>query len=826
MTHSFFNSLVFALCLAASAGAQDRPAERTFEFRNAELRSVLDSLLRWYVTPMVFLENDVAGKRVTADCVSCDLEEALAAVLSGQELRATRVADQIIIRSETTDPRSAAVTYAGTLVDSLTGEPVSAASILLATLPDGSPYRWCSTGTSGFFSLRHVRPGEYELHVRRVGYQTIRERVSINAESEIVRDIPMRPRELVQPHVTVEGQRSAFSAANGISRGVFIRSTPTDHHQYYLEGARVYNPVHFGGLTSAFYGDALYDVQAVAGGVPPFYGGRIGGVLDVALSSASKESLEGSVETGTLGSALVLEGPMSGSTTFVLSGRQSYPDVLSRSSYPDKPASDLHTSELMLKFTHALTPRQRLSITGFYGRDANDKNVSGGANVQLSNALRWHNGAATVKWDGVADPSLIFSASASFTEYGFTAGHRLSSAGSPSGVFDSQAGLQDLSMRAHAEYFYDEFHTVLAGVELVRHRLAGSIEPFSSQLFSTSLGGPSPWELSVYVQDQWRLVPSVLVEFGARATSFVAGDGASSSVDPRFSLLIFLDENRRISGSLSAVTQYLHPYRHSGIFLYYPSIFFYPSGKLVPPSTSLHAALGFEQAFREDRYRFAVESHFRVTRNLHEFGADTNQSAATALTDLLLVGEGTSYGAEVTFAKRTGDITGTIRYGLSWSTNQFDELNGGEPFRPRFDRRNEVYASITYAVTDDWSLGGMCLLSSNQFPPLSTEGIAKTSVDQTNGPLAGEFSRYAEPFDLNGGRLPGFQRIELRTSYSFEMLGKTWEGTFRLLNGYGLFDPFRWQLTGNTDPRFRWRVSFDAPPLFPLYPSLSLRMSL
>ncbi len=826
MTRTFFNSLVLVLCLAASSGAQDRPAERSFEFRNAELRSVLDSLLRWYAVPLVFLENDVADKRVTAECNACELEEALTAVLSGQGLRATRISDQIVIRSQTVDQGSTGVTYAGTLVDSLTGEPVSGASILLTTFPDPSPYRWCSTGASGFFSLRHVRPGEYELHVRRVGYQTIRERVLITSESPVVRDIQLQTRELVHPHVTVEGQRSAFAAANGISRGVFIRSTPSDHHQYYLEGARVYNPVHFGGLTSAFYGDALYDVQAVAGGVPPYYGGRIGGVLDVTLRSGSKDAFAGSIESGSLGSGLVLEGPLADATTFVLSGRQGYPDVLSRVSYPDKPASDLHTSEVMLKFTHALSSRQRLSITGFYGSDAHDKNVPGGSGLQLSNALRWKNAAAAVRWNGLADPSLIFSASAAYSDYGFTAGHQLSSVGSPSSSFDSRASLQDLSLRAHAEYFYDEFHTVLAGVELVRHQLAGSITTFSSQLISASLGGPTPWELSVYVQDQWRLVPSVLAEFGARATSFIAGNGASSSVDPRFSLLVLLDEDRKITGSLSAVTQYLHPYRHSGIFLYYPSIFFYPSEGAVPPSTSLHAALGFENAFNEDRYRLAVESYFRVTRNLHEFGADTSQPASTVLTDLLFVGEGTSYGADVTFAKRTGDVTGTIRYGLSWSTNQFDELNGGEPFRPRFDRRHEVYAAVTYALSDEWILGGMCLLSSSQFSPLGTEGIARTSVDRTNGPFAGEFSRYAEPFDLNGGRLPGFQRIELRTSYSFEMMGKTWEGTLRLLNGYGLFDPFRWQLTGNADPRQLWRISFDAPPLFPLYPAIGFRMRL
>jgi hypothetical protein len=327
-----------------------------------------------------------------------------------------------------------------------------------------------------------------------------------------------------------------------------------------------------------------------------------------------------------------------------------------------------------------------------------------------------------------------------------------------------------------------------------------------------SLDGRSPWELSVYFEDQWRLLPSVLAAVGARATSFIAQSGSASSVDPRFSLLVTLDDARRISASISAVNQYLHPYRHSGIFLFYPSIFLYPSDGRIPPSTSLHAAVGFEDLFPEDRYRFAVESYYRITRNLHEFAADSARPNGD-IADALLVGEGASYGAEVTFDKRTGAFTGSIRYGLSWSWNRFAELNNGEPFRPRFDRRHELFAAFDWAVSEDWVLGGTCLLAASQFPSFSARGLEEKSVTPTVD--AGMMTRgaYAEPFDLNGGRLPGFQRIELRASYTFDMAGQVWE-----------FDPFEWQLANNADPRLRWRVSFDAPPLFPLYPAVSLRM--
>ncbi|MEK6650221.1 MAG: carboxypeptidase-like regulatory domain-containing protein, partial [Bacteroidota bacterium] len=448
--------------------------------------------------PLIYLEREVAEKRVTAECQSCDLEGALAAVLAGTPLRATTIDGQFLIRYAVDDESSRATSYAGTVVDSATGEPVAQANIVLTAPPDSSAYRWCATGPSGFFSLRNVLPGEYTLHVRRVGYRTLRERLTVEPGPAIVRDIRLQGRELIQPRVTIEGRRSAFAAAEGISRGVFIRSAPSDHHQYYLEGARIYNPVHFGGLTSAFNGDALHDVQEIAGGVPPYYGGRIGGVLDVALRTGAPEAIAGSAEVGSLGSGLVLEGPISEATTYVVSGRQGYPDAFARAWQPEKASADLHSSELMFKLSQALPGNQRLSATGFFSRDANDRGVTGGPGLRLDNALRWRNAAASVRWAGVAGPTLFFSASAAFTDYGFSARHRWSSPGAPDERFNSEFTLQDLSLRGHAEYFYDEFHTMLAGVELVQHRLSGTISAFSSQILSMSLSAPPPWELSVY----------------------------------------------------------------------------------------------------------------------------------------------------------------------------------------------------------------------------------------------------------------------------------------------------------------------------------------
>lgn len=823
MRRTFLNSLFLLVLLSGTLWPQESSIRRSFSFRSEALRTALDSLMRWYGVPIVFLEKDVSGRWIDAGCTDCTVERALAEVLAHQGLRVTRVGEQIVLRAGRHDDGE--TTLAGTIVDDMTGEPLQGATVILHPAGEDTPRRWGVTGGSGFFSLRDVPPGAHVLQVRRVGYEALSTRLDIGLGNNTLREFRLSARELMQPHVTVEGRRSAFGVADGISRGVFIRSVPSDQHQYFLEGARIYHPVHAGGLTASFHGDALRDVRSVAGGVPPYYGGRIGGVMDVSLRSASRDQWRGSVETGTLGSGIVLDGPIAAAMTLLLSARQRYPDLLSGFSYPGKTSADLHAGEVLFKVDRKVSERRSISVTGYLSSDAIARSVAGGPFWQLDNALRWTNAAGSLRWHGIADPALLFSATASWTSYGLSAEHRLTN-GSASVRPASDATIRDLSLRAHAEYFYDRYHTVLSGIEVVRHALSGRIDPFSSQLATALLGGPPPWELSVYLQDQWRLTSSILAEVGARATSFIAGEAASSSVDPRFSLLILLDDQRRITGSISAVTQYLHPYRHSGLFLYYPSIFFYSSDAGMPPTTSLHAAIGYEHHSHEDRYRMAVEAYGRVSRNLHDFAADSTLSPASSLSDALVLGEGNTAGAEITLEKRTGDVTGTLRYGFSWTTHHFDELNNGRPFQPRFDRRHEVYGAVTYAPAPSWTLGALVLLSSNHLPIINRAASASRAAGPETNIQYGADARYAEPFDLNGGRLPGFQRIELRVAYAFDLFDRSVETSVHLLNGYGLIDPFRWQLRPGSDPRAQWSISYEPPPLFPLYPSVSLRVRL
>ncbi len=810
-------SILIAFGAVSDVAAQNRESTHSFRFHDVTLSAALDSLLRWYSVPLMYLEKDVAEKNVTAECNSCTFEEALKQIIEGHGLTWKVIGEQVIVEKQAARLEIPTATLAGTVRDSLTGEWLVGVSVLLrATDADGSQtiHRWCSTNEFGFFSLRKIKPDGYTLVIRSVGYRTLNERIMVVPSSSSVRDIVLAEQNVTLPEITVEGRRSTLAASDGISRGVYIRATPSDANQYHLEGARIYNPNHYGGVLSTFNADALRDVQRLAGGVPPYYGGRIGGILDVTLREGTMEKLAGSAGIGSLGSHLMLEGPLAEQTTFLISGRRGYPDVLLPRNPAGKERSDLNSTEIMAKVSHHLGGNSRLFFSGYFGRDAFDNQTNEQTGRQLHNTLRWGNAAVNLRWISVVSPSLFVHASAVFTRYSFDV-EQLLTRNALLERFPSSYRIEDIALRAHAEHFYDEFHTFRGGVDLVRHNMRGAISEFSTQLAPFTLNRVSSWELSIYLQDQWRLTPSVSAELGARATSFIGGQGTFSSVDPRFSLLVSLKNDLRLYTSLTSINQFVHPYRNSGIFLFYPTIFFYPSTDKIRPTTSLQVSFGIEKNFDESEYTIAGETYYRLTQKLHEFAFDT--LTTKTFSDIALFGEGTTYGAELTLTKRAGDLSGSIRYSASWASNRFAELNGGEPFAPRFNRKHELYASLSYALDASWTVGAVCLLSSGE----SSSFDSYQSKALNSGAPNVQYERSIAS-DLNGGRFPGFQRLEFKLLHRFSWWSVPFQASLRLLNGYGLLDPFAFTPRDNPDNRLRWNATFDAPEILPLYPVVNV----
>src|SRR6185437_15886980 len=75
-------------------------------------------------------------------------------------------------------------------------------------------------------------------------------------------------------------------------------------------------------------------------------------------------------------------------------------------------------------------------------------------------------------------------------------------------------------------------------------------------------------------------------------------------------------------------------------------------------------------------------------------------------------GTGTAYGSEFFINKTQGNFTGWIGYTLSWTYEQFQQLNKGESFPNKYDRRHDISVVGSYRLNKKWSFSSVFVYGS------------------------------------------------------------------------------------------------------------------
>lgn len=747
-------------------------------------------------------------------------------------------------------PDSTRHTLSGFVVDAESGETLVGANLYVPSLRHGT-----TTNQHGFYSLS-LPSDSVRVVVSFLGYE--RKVLPLTLTSDRRRDIELSPSVVqagslevtaeeeplqqttrtstveitsarVQQIPTLLGEADVLKtlqlmpgvqSGNEGTSGLYVRGGTPDQNLVQLDGAPLYNVSHLFGFLSVFNPDIVQNVQLTKGGFPARYGGHLSSVVEVNVEDGNRNEYEGEGSLGLLASRLTIQGPIvEDETSFLVSGRRTYADVLLRS-VTDELQSGYYFYDVNAKLNHEFSSTDRV----FWSLYTGDDRFHSIDDEEFSFEFGWGNVTSTLRWNHVYGNDLFGSLALRYSRYRFNID---AEDGGENDRFRLlyRSGIQDLEVESRFDYTPNDRHDVRAGGTVTYHRFRPGATEYevSASSIDTTIS-PSErvraLDAAVYVEDEIDWTEQLSTNAGLRAATFFVGGTSYWSVQPRLSARYLLPRDWALKGSYSLMRQPIHLLSNSTIGL--PTDLWVSSTPEVPPERSHQVTLGLSRSFQNREYEVRLEGYGKLMDNLIEYkpGAEYSLTASTDWVSRVETGRGWSYGAELLLRRTRGRTSGWIGYTLSWTRRQFDALNDGDPFPFRYDRRHDFSATVTHQLTDVTSVSATWVYGT---------GDAVTAPEGRYRGRGGPSERFfAQPRDFtrtrevrdyterNGFRMPAYHRLDLGMRFQWG------DPDYHALkvgayNAYNRKNPYFFQTSTAEDGG----LEAEAVSLFPVLPYIS-----
>jgi len=664
----------------------------------------------------------------------------------------------------------------------------SAEKLISANIYNAENYEGTVSNTYGYYSIT-LPSGDVDINVSYIGYNT--ETISIQLQKDTIiiinlsQTVSLKEIEIVaekQRNIAEESQMSvveipiaqikkipAFLGETDVLKalqllpgvqsggegqsGLYVRGGSPDQNLILLDGTPVYNVSHLFGFFSVFNSDAIKDVKLIKGGYPARYGGRLSSVLDITMKEGNMKEIHGAGSIGIVASKLTLEGPIiKDKTSFIISGRRTYIDLLAKPfikkefrDNDEEGDTGYYFYDFNAKINHILSDRDRVYASFYSGDDRfyfNLREVTGDERDQTESDIGWGNITSALRWNHVWQPKLFSNFTFTYSNYDLdtrvgygTEDLRENSIEEISVGYLS--GINDLAGKIDFDWVPNTSHFIKFGLSAIHHTFKpGKFDLkqiTNSNEFQLTLGQEdiSSQELDLYIEDDFKINDKVKINTGLHGSAFVVQGKSYYSLQPRISGRYLLSDGSSLKASFATMRQYVHLLAFEGIGL--PTDLWLPTTERIKPQDSWQAALGYAFKLSED-YNLTVEAYYRNMTNLVAYKEGSGLFEFNDWQDRITQGDGTSKGIEVFLQKKEGRMTGWLGYTLSYTDRQFDELNFGETFPFKYDRRHDISIVVQYelgpkvniSATWVYGTGNAVTLANNQyvsFHPASIQPI-------------------------------------------------------------------------------------------------------
>lgn len=663
---------------------------------------------------------------------------------------------------------------------------------------------------------------EVQMSTIEIPIKTIKEIPALLGEKDVLKVLQLMP--------------GVQSGSEGQS-GLYVRGGGPDQNLIILDGATVYNAQHLFGFFSLFNGDALRSVELIKGGFPARYGGRLSSVIDMNMKDGNKEKYTGELGIGIISSKGLLEGPFAkGKGSFIISGRRTYIDALTQPiilAVNNGNTAGYFFYDFNAKANYEISEKDRVYLSGYFGRDKfyfNQKEKDGSDWFENKTNFGWGNATATARWNHLFTPKLFSNTSIIYSFYELAISAEQKESSNQNFKLQYGSGIRDWSLKQDFDWYANNNHKLKFGFVITDHLFTPDALVLRDDFFNQNLDRKTNYdalETGLYAEDEWKITPRLKSLYGIRLSTFSVRNETYAKPEPRVALAYNLSSNLSLKASYATMNQYIHLLSNSGVGL--PTDLWVPATNKVKPQSSQQVALGIAHDFEKQELSLTVEGYYKTMENIigYKEGAsflaiDNGLDGTEKISweDNITSGSGESYGAEVLLQRKYGRLTGWAGYTLSWTTQQFDELNNGERFFARYDRRHDISLVLQYKWNDNVTASATWVYGTGNAItlPISTYQLGNTN---TYGQQFDFWRSGTEFTSRNAFRMRAYHRADIGIQFSQPKKKgiRTWEVS--AYNLYNRRNPFYYFI--GPEDRFEpeSKQVLKQVSLFPILPSIS-----
>lgn len=714
-------------------------------------------------------------------------------------------------------------TISGYIQDVSSGENLIGASVY-----EKETFKGTSSNTYGFYSLT-LPQGNYTIVYSYIGMKELS--VNINLNKNIKQNIALSAESILTKEVNVSAERTKNVESTKVSQirldvqkvkqmpaimgevdilktiqllpgvqsagegnaGFYVRGGGPDQNLILLDEATVYNASHLFGFFSVFNADAIKDINLIKGGMPAQYGGRIASVLDINMKDGNNQKFGVDGGIGIISSRATIQGPIvKNKSSFIVSGRRTYIDILSKPFLKDKMKENgYYFYDLTAKSNYKFSDKDRLYLSGYFGRDVFK---FGSSNTSFGIEIPWGNTTSSLRWNHLFNDKLFLNTSIIYSDYLFELGMEQSQF-----EFKLSTSITDWNTKIDFTYLPNLRNNIKFGTQYTYHTFipasvsgqSGEVSFIPETIFKQYAN-----EGSLYFSDDYELTDRIKINMGGRYTVF-QHDGYISikeminneftqetesqyrHFEPRFSARYSINPTTSFKSSFTQNYQYIHLASLGGMSM--PMDLWLPSSSIIKPTKGEQYTTGIFKNFKNNSIETSIELYYKEMENLIEYkeGSFPEDNANASQDELLTFGDGQSYGAEFFVKRSVGNTTGWIGYTHSYTYRTFPDVNNGDPYPAKYDRRHDFSAVATHKLNDKWSLSSVFVYATGS---AITIPIERYVID---GNIFTEFTT------KNGYRMDSYHRLDIAATYTRKPNRKfksSWN--FSIYNVYNRHNPY------------------------------------